>query len=259
MNQFFVSRQGRRLAYDQLIATDSTRVGQVKKEPGIVFLGGFNSDMMGTKAAFLREWAQNEGRAFLRFDYSGHGSSSGSFKEGSIENWFEDAFNVVTALTEGPQILVGSSMGGWISLLLAKSIPNRIAGIVGVAVAPDFTEDSFWKNFSLGQREALLNDGEVEVYSSASHPPYVVTRQLIENGRKHLVLRDALNLPFPVRLLHGTHDLSVPVEVPLRLMSHANCPDMRLTLIKDADHSLSTPDCLNALAKAIKEITDKDI
>lgn len=236
---------GRRIAYHR------TEGGG----PGIVFLGGFKSDMTGTKAMHLETWARALGRAFLRFDYSGHGQSSGAFEDGCIGDWAEDAAATVEALTEGPQVLVGSSMGGWIALLLARRMPQRVAGLVGIAAAPDFTQDGFWAGFDAGQRATIEQAGRLELPSEYSEDPYVITRRLIEDGRENLVLRAPLSLPFPVRLLQGTADEDVAVEVPLRLMDHAEADDMRLTLVKGADHRFSSPDCLALMESAISEVT----
>jgi len=219
-----------------------------------VFLGGFKSDMQGTKALYLQDWAARTGRAFLRFDYSGHGQSSGDFLDGAIGDWFEDARAAVQALTEGPQVLVGSSMGGWISLLLARALPARVAGLIGIAAAPDFTEDSMWAGFTPAQRAALEAEGRVVLPSDYDPAGYVITRRLIEEGRGQLVLRDPLPLPFPVRLLQGTADSDVPPAVALRLLDHATGPDIRLTLVKGADHRFSTPECLALIEAAIAEV-----
>jgi len=224
--------------------------------PGVVFLGGFKSDMQGTKALFLQDWAEANNRAFLRFDYSGHGQSSGDFLDGCIGDWLSDALGAITHLTTGPQILVGSSMGGWISLLMARAMPERIAGLVGIAAAPDFTEDSMWEGCTPAQK-AELAQGQVALPSDYSDEPYIITKRLIEEGRDHLVLRSPLALPFPVRLLQGTADTDVPVSVALRLLDHAQSPDLRLTLVKDADHRFSTPDCLNLVTAALTEILEK--
>lgn len=236
--------QGRRIAYHR---TDG--VG-----PGVVFLGGLRSDMEGTKALFLEDWAQATGRAFLRLDYSGHGQSSGTFEEGSIGDWHEDAVAAISTLTEGPQVLVGSSMGGWQALLLARAMPERIAGLVGIAAAPDFTEDSMWAGFDDAQRTALMEDGQVALPSDYSDEPYVISRRLIEEGRSRLVLRDPLPLPFPARFLQGTADTDVDMSVALRLLDHAAGPDIRLTLVKDADHRFSTPECLDLIVAAVEEV-----
>lgn len=237
--------QGRKLAYHHHAGAG----------PGIVFLGGFMSDMSGTKAVWLQDWARAQGRAFLRFDYSGHGESSGRFEEGCIGDWAEDAMAALEALTEGPQVLVGSSMGGWIALLLARRVPARVQGLVGIAAAPDFTQDSMWPGLSADQQRAVERDGQVSVPNSYDDRPYILTRRLFEDGRDQSVLRTPLPLPFPVRLLQGTADEAVATEVPLRLMDHADCPDLRLTLVKGADHRFSSPDCLTLVAQAIEEVS----
>lgn len=235
---------GRQLAFHQ-------RAGD---GPGLVFLGGFNSDMTGTKAVFLDDWAARTGRAFLRFDYSGHGASSGAFEEGAIGDWADDAAAVITARTTGPQILVGSSMGGWIALLLARRMPERVAGLIGIAAAPDFTEDGVWAGLSEAERAELMATGRFAVPSPSDPEPTVFTRRLIEDGRHHLVLRTPLRLGMPVRLLHGTDDDQVRQSVPLALLAHADAPDLTLTLIKGGDHRLSTPLALDHLRRAIAEI-----
>lgn len=244
---YFNTPQGRKIAYHK---TDGVA-------PGVVFLGGFKSDMDGTKALFLEDWAKSVGRAFLRFDYSGHGQSSGEFEDGCIGDWFADARAAIETLTEGPQILVGSSMGGWISLLCCREIPERVAGLVGIAAAPDFTEDSMWDGFDAVQRHALETEGRVELPSEYSDEPYVITRKLIEDGRNQLVLRTALPLPFPVRFLQGTADEDVDMSVALRLLAHAEGDDMRLTLVDGADHRFSDDDCLTLVSQMIDEITNR--
>ena len=236
--------EGRRIAYRR---TDGAG-------PGIVFLGGFKSDMTGTKAVFLEEWARSEGKAFLRFDYSGHGESSGAFEDGSIGDWAADAMAAIGILTDGPQVLVGSSMGGWISLLVARAMPERVAGLVTIAAAPDFTEDSMWAGFSEAQKAVLETAGRIELPSDYSDEPYVITRRLIEDGRENLVLRARLSLTFPVRFLQGTADEDVDQSVALRLLDHAAGDDMRLTLVKGADHRFSTPECLEIILKGIREV-----
>ena len=244
MTQTLTTPQGRQIVYDQTAGSG----------PGVVFLGGFRSDMTGTKAQALQDWAQAQGRAFLRFDYSGHGQSSGDFLDGSIGDWAQDAAAVLSGLTAGPQILVGSSMGGWISLLLARAMPERIAGFVGIAAAPDFTEDSMWAGFDAAQRRALMEQGCVDLPSDYSDAPYTITRRLIKDGRDQLVLRAPLHLPFPVRLLQGTADTDVSPQVALRLMDHATSPDLRLILVKGADHRFSTPDCLALMVQSVEDL-----
>jgi len=233
----------RRIAYHQTAG----------RGPGVVFLGGFKSDMEGTKAIHLEAWAGAQGRSFLRLDYSGHGQSSGEFTEGSIGAWPEDAHAVIEAVCDGPQVLVGSSMGGWIALLLAKRMPERITGLVGIAAAPDFTEDSMWAAFSDAQKTEMADTGQIALPSEYGDP-YIISQKLITDGRRQLVLRDPLALPFPVRLLQGTADADVETSVALRLLDHATGDDIRLTLVKGADHRFSTPDCLALIEAAIMDV-----
>ncbi|WP_170572504.1 alpha/beta fold hydrolase [Ruegeria atlantica] len=242
---FLDTAQGRRLAYHK-----SEGVG-----PTIVFLGGLKSDMEGTKAVHLEAWAKARGQAFLRFDYSGHGESSEAFTDGCIGDWHEDTVAAMTALTEGPLVVVGSSMGGWQALLLAKVMPERIAGMVGIAAAPDFTEDGYWASFSDEQKAALDSVGHVELPSDYMEP-YIITKRMIEDGRQRLVLRDALKLPFPVRFLQGNADTAVSTETATRLLEHATGPDMRLLLVKDADHRFSDGPCLGLIENAVLEVME---
>ena len=221
--------------------------------PCVVFLGGLKSDMEGTKAIHLEAWAKARGQAFLRFDYSGHGQSSGTFEEGCIGDWHEDTCAALEALTEGPLIVVGSSMGGWQALLFARAHPHRIAGLVTIAAAPDFTEDGYWANFNDAQKAELAKAGQIAMPSDYMEP-YIITKRLIEDGRARLVLREPLSLPFPVRCLQGTADTAVSTETALRLMDHAVCSDMRLTLVKDADHRFSDGPCLGMIETAIEEV-----
>jgi pimeloyl-ACP methyl ester carboxylesterase len=238
-----VTAEGRRIAFHK---TEG-------KAPGVVFLGGFMSDMDGTKALALEEWAKVNGRAFLRFDYSGHGQSSGRFTEGCIGDWAADAQSVIGAVTEGPQVFVGSSMGGWISAILIREMPEKVAGFVGIAAAPDFTEDSMWRDFSDADRARLMAEGQVLLPSDYGDP-YPITRRLIEDGRRHLVLRAPLHMPFPVRLLQGTADQDVERVVALRLLDHIEGNDVRLIFVKGADHRFSSPDCLALMTRAVEEV-----
>ena len=238
--------EGRRIAFHRIAG----------RGPGVLFLGGFRSDMEGNKALYLAERARAAGRAFVRFDYSGHGLSGGAFEDGSIGDWLADAQAVLAGLTEGPQVLVGSSMGGWISLLLARRVPERVAGLVGIAAAPDFTEDSIWAEANTEQRAALMRDGRVELPTEYG-APYVITRRLIEDGRQHLVLRHPLVLPMPVRLLQGTADVDVPVSLAMRILGHASGMDIRLTLVKGADHRFSTPECLALIWEAVEQVSGR--
>lgn len=221
--------------------------------PAVVFLGGFKSDMDGSKATYLEAWAKREGRAFLRFDYSGHGQSAGQFTDGTIGAWYEDACDVI-GLIGGPLVLVGSSMGGWIALQVARAKPDWIAGLVGIAAAPDFTEDGFNAGFTPEQRATLDKEGQVALPSEYGEP-YIITKQLIQEGRTRLVMRDPLPLPFPVRLLQGTEDTAVTTETALALLAHGDSPDIRLTLVKGADHSFSDETCLPIILQSIAEVS----
>ncbi|MEI4194587.1 alpha/beta hydrolase [Roseovarius sp. E0-M6] len=243
MPDIFETPQGRRIAYERTKGDG----------PGVIFLGGFKSDMEGTKAVHLEDWARRTGRAFLRFDYSGHGQSSGAFEDGCIGEWFADARAAIEALTEGPQILVGSSMGGWIALLCVRAMPEHIAGLVTIAAAPNFTEDSMWAGFSEAQRAELIETGRVSLPSEYGEP-YVITRKLIEEGRDNLVLRESLEIDVPVRFLQGTSDEDVETAVAMRVLEHCEGRDLRLVLVKGADHRFSTPDCLELIEGAIEEV-----
>ncbi|WP_333834054.1 alpha/beta hydrolase [Rubrimonas sp.] len=249
---FLDLNDGRRLAYHRTFAK-----GELARAPGVAFLGGFASDMTGTKAAHLQLWAEARGCAFLRFDYTGHGASSGRFAEGCVGDWARDARDALAHLTEGPQILVGSSMGGWIALLIAREAPERVAALVGIAAAPDFTEDAMWRGFSAAQRAELAERGEVVVPSDYDPAGLTVTRRLIEDGRDNLVLRTPLHLPFPVRLLQGTADVDVPPAVGLRLLDHIDAADLRLTLVKRADHRFSGPAELALLTAELDALLDR--
>ncbi len=220
--------------------------------PTVVFLSGYKSDMEGTKAVHLEAWAKARGRAFLRLDYSGHGQSGGTFEEGCIGDWAADAQAVIEHVTSGPRILVGSSMGGWIGSLLTQRLKD-VRGFVGIAAAPDFTEDGFWAGFSEAERTEVMETGVVYL-PSAYGDPYAVTRKLIEDGRENLVLRSPLPMPFPVRLVQGTEDEAVTRETALRLLDHIDSPDLRLTFVKGADHRFSEPENLTHIETAILDV-----
>ena len=247
--------------FDTLVRPDGeslaycrTPSGADQTAPGIVFLGGFKSDMTGTKALALEAFAQARGQGFLRFDYFGHGASSGKFEDGCIGRWAEDSIAALDALTEGPQILVGSSMGGWLMLLTALARPDRVAGLVGIAPAPDFTEDLMWAEFPEAIRQTILTEGRYARPSEYSDDPYVITRKLIEDGRNHLLLRGPIPLTCPVRLLHGMRDPDVPYAVSLRLAEALAGTDVSVTLVKDGDHRLSHEQDLELLRQIMDGI-----
>lgn len=222
---------------------------------GVVFLGGFNSDMTGSKAEFLAGWCEARGTPFLRFDYSGHGASGGRFVGGTIGRWAEDAACVLDALAPGPQVLVGSSMGGWIALLLARRRPP--CALIGIAPAPDFTEDLMWAEFSPEVRATIERDG-VWHRPSEYGAPYPITHALIEDGRTHLLLRAPLAIDVPVRILQGQRDADVPWRHALRIGEALTGEDVRIHLVKDGDHRLSRPQDLALLGETLAPLLLQD-
>ncbi len=226
--------------------------------PGLFWLGGFKSDMKGTKAEALDSWAQSQGRACIRFDYSGHGESGGDFVEGSIGAWLEESLAVFMHFAEGSQVVVGSSMGGWLALLLARALRERkgaapIAGMVLIAPAVDFTESLMWKQFSDGIRREIEQKGFWLRPSLYGEEPYPITRRLIEEGRKHLLLGGLIETGFPVHILQGVKDPDVPWRHAAELLSHFSSDDVVLTLVKDGDHRLSRPEDIERMIAAVKE------
>lgn len=226
--------------------------------PGVVFIHGYRSDMEGGKALALESWCRETGRAFLRFDMFGHGQSTGHVEDGTIGRWADDAEAVVSQLTEGPQILVGSSLGGWIALLTALRLRPRIVGLVGVAAAPDFTEDLMWNAFSPEQRRQLIEQGHV-VEENCYEPnnPWIIPRRLIEDGRNHLLLRDAINLYCPVRLIQGQKDADVPWNTALRIAESLASDNVEITLVKDGDHRLSRDQDLARLVGVVATLAEQ--
>jgi pimeloyl-ACP methyl ester carboxylesterase len=240
----------------RIAAADGTELAYARRAgagPVVVFLPGFRSDMEGTKALALDAWAARNGRAMLRFDYAGHGASGGWFEDGTIGRWADDAATAFDRLSEGPAVLVGSSMGGWIALLLALRRPERVAGLVGIAAAPDFTETLIWPELSFEQRAALMTEGRILLPSEYGDPT-PVTRALIEDGRRHLLLDAPIGLHCPVRLLHGQRDPDVPWQVSLLLAERIAGDDVRLHLVKDGDHRLSRPSDLALLETVVAEL-----
>jgi len=224
------------------------------RRPGVVFLGGFRSEMTGTKASFLDEYCRRRKQAYVRFDYFGHGASSGDVDVGTIGRWSEDAIAVVDALTEGPQILIGSSMGGWIMLLVALARIARICGLVGIAAAPDFTEDLVWSRLDAVQRRELWETGAVTLPSQYDPSGYTHSLRLLEDGRRHLVMRAEIPLACPVRLLHGVLDEAVPWQTSLRLAERLQSRDVAITLVKEGDHRLSRGADLARLGATLDEL-----
>ena len=216
--------------------------------PTTVFLPGFRSDMTGSKALAIESWCQARGTACLRLDYSGHGASEGAFTDGTIGQWTADALQVIDAVTQGPLLLVGSSMGGWIALLVALARPARTAAVLGIAAAPDFTETLMWDAMMPQERATLARDG-VFMAPSQYGDPTPITRALIEDGRNHLLLQAPIPIHCPVRLLQGQRDPDVPWETALRIADRVESPDIQVTLVKDGDHRLSRPQDLAVLQR----------
>ena len=227
------------------------------RAPTVVFLSGFASDMTGTKAEALDAWCAARGQAYLRLDYGGHGASGGAFADGTIGSWTEDALTVIDAVTEGALLPVGSSMGGWIALLVALARPERIAALVGVAAAPDFTERLMWAAMAPPERARLLADGILEIPNPYG-PPTPVTRALIEDGRQHLLLDGPIPLHVPVRLIHGQADREVPWETALHTAAAIEGADVQVTLVKDGEHRLSRPSDLALLTGALAALLGED-
>lgn len=227
------------------------------KSPGVMFLGGFRSDMQGTKAVELERYCRAAGRAFVRFDYRGHGESSGDFADGTIGAWASDAAAVLEACTDGSQILVGSSMGGWMMLLCTLARPQKVAALVGVAAAPDFTEDLMWDRFDEDARAALLRDGVYLQPSDYGEEPCPITLRLIEEGRRHLLLRKPIAIHCPVRLLHGMRDDAVPWMWSSRLADNLLSENVRITLSKDGDHRLSRDQDIARLKLTLDELLEE--
>jgi pimeloyl-ACP methyl ester carboxylesterase len=221
--------------------------------PGLVFAHGFRSDMAGQKAEFLDGFAAQRGLAYVRYDAFGHGESDGTFTAGTIGRWAEDLVTVIDELTEGPQILIGSSMGGWLMLLATLKRPERIAALVGIAAAPDFTATLMAPAMTPDQRTAMARDGFIEIPSDYG-PPFPITQRLIEDGAEHCVLSRSIPFDGPVRLIHGKADPDVPWTHSVRAMETLDASDARLTLIKDGDHRLSRPQDFAVLAATLDEL-----
>jgi pimeloyl-ACP methyl ester carboxylesterase len=234
----------RRLAYHRLDGAG----------PTVLFCGGYTSDMTGTKALALEGWCRAQGRAYVRFDYSGHGQSDGRFEQGTIGRWAEDALAIVDRVTVGPLLEVGSSMGGWIMLLLAIARPERLHALLGIAAAPDFTEDLLLPGATEAQRNGLERQG-FWLQPSAYGPSYPVTAALIEDGRRHLLLRAPIAIACPVHLLHGQRDPDVPWQTALRLAERLRSDDVTIELVKAGDHRLSSEADLARITAALARLS----
>ncbi len=243
-NAHHLRPDGHHIAYDLSPGTS----------PTIVFLHGLKSDRNGTKADVLVKHCADKNYAFLRFDMYGHGQSSGQFEEGTISRWVADAIAVIDELTHGPVILIGSSMGAWVSIKTAVARPDRLVGFIGIAAAPDFTEDLMLAELSEAQREQLITEGFVDLPSEYSDKPYRINKALIEDGRENLVLRDDIDITCPVRLLHGQRDQDVPWQIALSLSDMIVGEDVQTLFIKDGDHRLSRPQDLKRLTDVVDDL-----
>ncbi len=227
--------------------------------PGLFWLGGFKSDMKGTKAEALDRWACDHGRGIVRFDYSGHGESRGNFSEGTISRWLEESLAVFAEFCRGPQVVIGSSMGGWLALLLAREISQglkpaaSIAGLVLIAPAVDFSEELMWKRFPPEVKREIEQTGGWARPSAYSEEPYLITHGLIEDGRRHLLLGGMIETRCPVRILQGVEDADVPWQHAIELTARFAQDDVVLTLVKDGDHRLSRPEDIERLIAAVAE------
>jgi len=227
--------------------------------PHLLWLGGFKSDMRGTKAEALDRWAGESGRAMVRFDYSGHGESGGDFLDGTIGRWLDDTLAVFDVFCRGPQVVIGSSMGAWLALLLSRELARRpqpaatMAGLVLIAPAVDFTEELMWKRFSPEVKREIEEKGVWARPSQYSDAPYPITRALIEEARNHLLLGGMIETGCPVRILQGVQDPDVPWQHALELSARFARDDVVLTMVKDGDHRLSRPEDIERLIAAVAE------
>lgn len=238
---------GATIAYDQIAGTG----------PGVVFLHGLKSDRRGTKASHLYSYCQSKGHPFLTLDMFGHGDSSGDFVEGSITKWTDDAVTAIDALTTGPQIIVGSSMGGWVMLNTARARPDRVVGLVGIAAAPDFTETLLWGTLPEQEREAFIKSGRLTMPTAYQEDPYEIGYTLIEDGRTNLLLNAPIPFSGPAHFLHGLADDDVPWTVSVSAAERLTSEDVCVTLVKDGAHNLSRPSDLDLLAQSLDAILKK--
>lgn len=220
----------------------------------VVYLYGFRSDMNGDKVSFLETQCRHNGLGFLTFDYSGHGASSGTFEEGTISQWLADSLTVIDHFVKSPIIIVGSSMGGWLAHLVALERPRLIVGLLGIASAPDFTHELMWKKFSPTQQAEVLNQGWTIVPTEYNTQGWTITKNLIEDGRKHLILDKPIDLGIPIRLIHGMQDISVPMSYSQRLVDLTRSQDITLTLIKSGNHRLSRNEDKRVLRQLLMDL-----
>ncbi|MCB1562500.1 MAG: alpha/beta hydrolase [Alphaproteobacteria bacterium] len=223
--------------------------------PLVMFCGGYKSDMEGTKATWLEAQCRARGQGFLRFDYSGHGRSEGAFEDGTIGAWMEDALTILDEIAQGPVLLVGSSMGGWIALLLARARAGKVQGLIGIAAAPDFTEELYALRLSDAQKIQLAEQGYAEIPNDYSDEPYHFTKNFYEEAKEHLLLTHSQTVDFPLRLIQGMQDKDVPWETALKIQKNYDGPEIDTIFVDDGDHSLSRPEDLTLIDKEIKSLS----
>lgn len=246
-------KDGSKIAYHKLPANDTAK-------PSIIFIHGFKSDMEGAKALAIEEFCQTKSLGFIRFDCTGHGSSSGDFLDGTIGRWSEDLISVIDDLSEGPQILIGSSMGGWLMLLSALKRPDRIAGLIGIAAAPDFTEELIWNALSEEDKEALLRDGiyhQPNEYTDSydeEPEPYIITQLLVEEARNNLLLAQPIKINCPIRLIHGQKDADVPVETASRIKEKLASDDVEIIISPEGDHRMSNSADIELITSTLENL-----
>lgn len=232
---------------------------EIPGKPTLVFLPGHGSDMDGTKAIATAEWAEDNGFGMIRFDYSGHGQSDGEFLDGTIGAWKKDCLAVIDTLTREKLILIGSSLGGWLMMLVAHERTSRLAGVIGIAAAPDFTDDLIWNALDPEQQQTMRETGRIALPNPYAPEDVVYTYGLVEDGRDHFVLNRRVNLTCPVRLLHGAKDEEVPVETAEKLAGVINSPDIEVIIESEAGHRFSEPDQIDLLISCLDTITRKEI
>ncbi len=242
--KYIKTPEGRRIAYHK---TEG-------RQPTVIFCGGYMSDMEGTKAIFLEKTCAELGLSYIRFDYSGHGKSPGKFEEGTIGNWKDDALAVVEQLTENDVVVVGSSMGGWIGLLLTIALGKRVKAFIGIAAAPDFTRELMWDKYSPSIKQILKTDGIYLEPSDYSDEPYKVSYGLIQDGENHIILNKPIKIDCPIRLFHGLKDNDVPSEYSMRISEKVTSDDVIISFNKAGDHRLSSPEDLERLKGALVEL-----
>lgn len=243
--KFITVKNDRRIAYHKSAA----------RAPTVIFCGGYMSDMEGTKATYLEETCSGLGLSYIRFDYSGHGSSSEEFVNGTITSWRDDALEVIDQLSEGPLIIIGSSMGGWIGLLVSLARKERVRAFIGIAAAPDFTRELMWDKYSAEIRDALKRDGVYLEPSEYRDEPYKVSYALIQDGENHILLNREIELSCPVRLFHALKDRDVPSDTSARIADKLLSEDVIVSFSKTGDHSLSSPADLERLRQALIELS----